>query len=277
MRMGEPGAGSDTTAWGNSEPWLLWMVMAHQVSHRSSRAGATRRAPPPVAKATRRPPAWATTTPTSPLKTRFTGSLPATMTGDPRRQRPARRAWGTASVTAASIRSLQSYTPDGPRRTAASTLMRAAASRAASASPATADSATSMAADTTSLRASAMASPMSSGIQRASSRPSASSPTARSASPARMASARPAIAESSAKRRLRRSSVTRPARGPPPPGAVASPAGPTRSPMTVPASMLVSWKGSPPSPSRASGRTASRSFAINGNDTIDVSSTMTRS
>ena len=56
-----------------------------------------------------------------------------------------------------------------------------------------------------------------------------------------------------------------------------SAAGPTMSPSTAPASIEVSWPGSPTRISRASGRTASTSRAISDSDTIDVSSTITTS
>ena len=54
-------------------------------------------------------------------------------------------------------------------------------------------------------------------------------------------------------------------------------AGPTMSPSTAPASIEVSWPGSPTRISRASRRTASVSRAISESETIDVSSTITTS
>ena len=56
-----------------------------------------------------------------------------------------------------------------------------------------------------------------------------------------------------------------------------SAAGPTMSPSTAPASIEVSWPGSPTRMSRASRRTASVSRAISESETIDVSSTITTS
>ena len=57
----------------------------------------------------------------------------------------------------------------------------------------------------------------------------------------------------------------------------ASAAGPTMSPSTAPASIEVSWPGSPTRISRASRRTASVRRAISESDTIEVSSTITTS
>ena len=56
-----------------------------------------------------------------------------------------------------------------------------------------------------------------------------------------------------------------------------SAAGPTMSPSTAPASIEVSWPGSPTRISRASRRTASVSLAISESETIEVSSTITTS
>ena len=56
-----------------------------------------------------------------------------------------------------------------------------------------------------------------------------------------------------------------------------SAAGPTMSPSTAPASIEVSWPGSPTRISRASRRTASVSRAISDSETIEVSSTITTS
>ncbi len=112
--------------------------------------------------------------------------------------------------------------------------------------------------------------------------PRSSSSSRRSPSPTRTDSASAAIAESAANRWERESTVIRPASGrsaagtaSPLRGAVAS--GPTRSPRTVPASTLASWWGSPTSTRWASGRSASSSRAIIGSETIEVSSTTTRS
>ena len=56
-----------------------------------------------------------------------------------------------------------------------------------------------------------------------------------------------------------------------------SAAGPTMSPSTAPASTEASCCGSPTRMRRASGRTASASFAICDSETIEVSSTTTTS
>ena len=104
---------------------------------------------------------------------------------------------------------------------------------------------------------------------------------AASPSPFRMASARAAVDEPDANRCPLVSSVTRSWSGWLPAtaltSALTSTDGPTRSAITVPASMLLNWKGSPTSTSRAVGRSASRSLASIGSDTIDVSSMITRS
>ena len=57
----------------------------------------------------------------------------------------------------------------------------------------------------------------------------------------------------------------------------ASAAGPTMSPSTAPASIEVSWPGSPTRISRASRRTASVRRAMSDSETIEVSSTITTS
>ena len=56
-----------------------------------------------------------------------------------------------------------------------------------------------------------------------------------------------------------------------------SAAGPTMSPSTAPASIEVSWPGSPTRISLASRRTASVRRAISDSETIEVSSTITTS
>src|SRR5664279_3841036 len=108
VRMGEPTSGSETMAWENSDPWLLWMVMAHHASARSRRAGGRLRASSPPARSTVMLPARSMTTPTSPLNTWLSGSFPVTITGFPTYQRREGLSPGTASATACSMRSLHS-------------------------------------------------------------------------------------------------------------------------------------------------------------------------
>ena len=111
------------------------MVIAHQLSTRSSLEGASMRTPPSDSNATSIPPSLLTTTPTSPLATRLTRSFPVTMIGRPTNQRRARRSCGSRAPTSASILSSQSYRPSGPCRVAARSLIRPAAASASSTSP----------------------------------------------------------------------------------------------------------------------------------------------
>ena len=71
VRIGEGGGGRVTMTRRNSEPWLLWMVVAHQVSTSPSWDGASSRTPLGLTNVTTGSPEPAMTIPTSPLDVRL--------------------------------------------------------------------------------------------------------------------------------------------------------------------------------------------------------------